>query len=85
MTIEPAFSVLNVEPSARRERPEKHAGVGCVIVEGPRGLRPYCPPALKMSLVSCPIALYPATSEREKFENALPRPVSRQYFRKRFI
>ena len=34
VTIEPAFSVLNVEPSARRERPEKHAGVGCVIVEG---------------------------------------------------
>ena len=34
--------------------------------------RAYWKGYLKLSLVSCPIALYPATSEQERFPNRVP-------------
>jgi non-homologous end joining protein Ku len=42
--------------------------------------RAYWKGYLKLSLVSCPIALFPVTSEREKFSaaQALARPAARQ-------
>src|SRR5690606_3561260 len=44
-------------------------GICCrrsVALEFPMAPRPYWKGYLKLSLVSCPVALYPATSEREK-------------------
>jgi DNA end-binding protein Ku len=38
----------------------------CVALEFLMAPRPYWKGYLKLSLVSCPVALYPATSEREK-------------------